>query len=740
MKIRTYLVLMTSAVLIPIIFFSAVAISALFDSQRDAVLQSARESLNASLLRAETDLSRAVVAVSMLAQSDNLVNENWSQLYTQAKAAGANTGMVTVVLGRDGLQKLNTIAPFGRSLPQSVLSSEDLDTAFAANAPQISNVLFGQMSRRHVISVYLPVTAKSGTRYVVAQGIFADHFKDNLPAMDAHAIGVHSIFDRNGSLIASNALTDSEAGSAARQELRRAMMSEKEGMILNEEEADGRPASYTLFARSPLSGWTFTLDLPVSKVEAVPRHAMVLMALELLCVVFFVAVAAAFFGRRLARSIEGAFDSAAALRQGIVPSPRNSGIREFEALQSALHEAGQVLKDVAARRAELLEREREARSTAETQNATKDQFLAMLGHELRNPLAPISSAAQLLAMNGLDTERNQRATDIIVRQVRHMTYLVDELLDVSRVTRGLIHLERKKLDMRNILADAEEQVQPTIHAMQHRFFSSLPDEAMFVLGDHKRLVQIFTNILANAAKYTPQGGEIRLSMEAKDGNVQVTVTDNGIGMSADLLGRAFDLFAQAERTSERSQGGLGLGLALVKSLVAMHGGSVSAHSDGPGKGSRFVVSLPRVVEGSVSQADTDKARISQGGSLRILVVDDNHDAANMLGEVLKALGHQPIVEYDPLQALRRVARRQLDVCLLDIGLPTIDGYELARRLRALPSASAAVMIAISGYGQRSDCERALSCGFERHFVKPVDMEALIELLNEIAHRKTAVKA
>jgi signal transduction histidine kinase/ActR/RegA family two-component response regulator len=556
--------------------------------------------------------------------------------------------------------------------------------------------------------------------------------------MDANAFGVHAIFDRNGTLIATNASIDGEPGSPAKLELRRAMLSEKRGMIHNQETADGQPASYTLFARSPLSGWTFTLDLPVSKVEAVPRHAMALMALELLCVVFFVAVAAAFFGRRLARAIEGAFDSATALRLGVVPSPRNSGIREFEALQSSLHEAGLVLKDVAAQRAELLERERDARNTAEAQNATKDQFLAMLGHELRNPLAPISSAAQLLALGGLDTGRIQRATDIIVRQVKHMTYLVDELLDVSRVTRGLIHLERDKLDMRSILADAEEQVQPTMHAMQHHFSSSMTAEPVFVLGDHKRLVQVFTNILANAAKYTPQDGEIRLSMEAESDVVRVTIADNGIGMTPDLLRRAFDLFAQAERTSERSQGGLGLGLALVKSLVAMHGGSVSAYSDGLGKGSRFVVSLPRVMEGGKAPTVTADVQTSEGRPLRILVVDDNRDAANTLAEVLKALGHHPIVEYDPLEAIEHVANRPLDVCLLDIGLPKIDGYELARRLHALPSASGAVLIAVSGYGQQGDCERALSSGFARHFVKPVDMEALIEVLNEIARAKAPV--
>jgi len=736
MKIRAYLVLMTSAVLIPVIFFSAVAIDTLFDTQRQAIIQDARENLSASLLRVDTELSNAVMALSVLALSENLANENWERLHAQAKAADAGTAMATVVLDRLGRQVLNTYVPFGQPLPQSISPPQDVDAVFAPRSPQISNVILGRLSQQHVISVYLPVTTASGARYVIAQSMLASHFRDLLPAIGKNTTGVHAVFDRDGTLIASNARSDGKAGTPARLELRRAMQSEKTGIIRNDA-LPGREPTYTLFARSALSGWTFTLDLPVSVIEAVPRRAMALMALELLCVVLFATAAAAFFGRRLARSIECAFDSAAALRQGVVPAARNSGIREFEALQSSLHQAGLVLQEVAAQRAGLLEREREARSAAEAQNASKDQFLAMLGHELRNPLAPISSAAQLLTLSGTDAERIRRSADIIVRQVKHMTYLVDDLLDVSRVTRGLIHLDRDRLDLRGILADAEEQVQPAMQAMRHRFSSHMPDQPAFVLGDHKRLVQVFTNILGNAVKYTPQGGEIRLTMQVKDGSAQVEVTDNGIGMSPDLLRRAFDLFAQAERSSARSQGGLGVGLALVKSLVAMHGGSVSADSDGAGKGSRFIVSLP-LVEGGAAQADAEDVPAGRPGRpLRMLVVDDNQDAANMLGEVLKALGHHAVIEYDPRKALELASAQAFDVCLLDIGLPDMDGYELARRLRVLPPSAQAVLIAVSGYGQQGDRERARSEGFDHYFVKPMNMEALTALLREIARRKAA---
>ncbi|HTH44842.1 MAG TPA: ATP-binding protein, partial [Oxalicibacterium sp.] len=688
------------------------------------------------LLRADADLGNAVMAVKVLAQSENLRTENWSAFYKQAVEADADSKMITMVLDKSGRQRLNTFVPYGTPLAPS-MPDRDMSALLASSTPKISNVALGRLSHRHLVSAYLPVTARSGTRYVVAQVMFASHFQQLLPALRDHDSGVHSVFDRNGKLIASNAGSEGEPGTPANLELQRAMMSETEGMIRTTAEGQER---YTLYARSALSGWTFTLNLPVSNVEAVPRKAMALMALELLCVVLLTTIAAAFFARRLTRSIQCAFDSATALRQGVLPAPHNSGIREFEQLQSALYEAGLVLKKVEAERADLLKREREARSNAETKNATKDQFLAMLGHELRNPLAPISSAAQLLALGGVDEARIKHATSIIVRQVKHMTYLVDDLLDVSRVTRGLIKLDRDVLDMKHILADALEQVRPSITNMHHHFTTAMPDEDVFVMGDHKRLVQIFTNLLGNAAKYTPQGGHIALTVQLQNADVVITVKDDGIGMTPELLGRAFELFAQAERTSERSQGGLGLGLALVRSLVVAHGGKVSAHSNGPGKGSVFTVSLPRVASSARPAPSGATMPRATPKALRILIVDDNRDAANMLGEVVKAIGHLPIVEYNPAKALKRAESERPDVCLLDIGLPQMDGYELARRLRVQHRTPKIVLIAVTGYGQQGDYKQALSSGFDYHFVKPVDTEALSALLSEIARRTTAAEA
>ncbi|HEX9172256.1 MAG TPA: PAS domain-containing protein [Telluria sp.] len=359
----------------------------------------------------------------------------------------------------------------------------------------------------------------------------------------------------------------------------------------------------------------------------------------------------------------------------------------------------------------------------------KDEFLAMLAHELRNPLAPISAGAELLRLVPGNEARVKQISELISRQVKHMTSLVDDLMDVSRVTRGLVTLDQAMLDARHIVADAVEQVRPLIDARGHHLAVHTPPEAALVLGDRKRLIQVVTNMLNNAAKYTAQGGSIVLRMEASGGQVIIQVTDNGIGMEPEMVGRVFELFAQAERTSDRAQGGLGIGLALVKSLVELHDGEVTASSPGLDQGSEFTVRLPRVALPAAAPAPARPGLPEaprQG--LRVMVVDDNQDAAAVLAMFLETAGHEVSVEHDAASALKRADIEQPDVCLLDIGLPDIDGNELARRLRAQPGGAARMLVAITGYGQEEDRRQTAAAGFDHHFVKPVDAEALLTLL------------
>jgi PAS domain S-box-containing protein len=364
----------------------------------------------------------------------------------------------------------------------------------------------------------------------------------------------------------------------------------------------------------------------------------------------------------------------------------------------------------------------------------KDEFLAMLAHELRNPLAPISAAADLLKIGRLDESRVRQSSAIIGRQVRHMTSLVDDLLDVSRVTRGLVTLARAPVAARTIVDEAIEQVRPLFEARRQHLSVTLGDAEATVLGDKARLVQVLANLLNNASKYTPEERRIEVEARVKPGTcLLLAVRDEGIGMEPELTGRVFDLFTQAKRSSDRSQGGLGLGLALVKNLVELHGGTVECASPGLGQGSSFVVNLP-LMQASAPQDDRapSSAAAREARPLRLLVVDDNVDAAATLGMLLEACGYEVMVENDSLRALDWALRERPDAGLLDIGLPDMDGNELARRLRADPRTRAMLLVAITGYGQDQDRRAALEAGFDHHMVKPVDLDKLAAILAGIA--------
>ena len=360
----------------------------------------------------------------------------------------------------------------------------------------------------------------------------------------------------------------------------------------------------------------------------------------------------------------------------------------------------------------------------------KDEFLAMLAHELRNPLAPISMAAQLLKRGPANPVRLQQTCQIIDRQVTHMTCLLDDLLDVSRVTGGKAQLARELHDMRHIVDQALEQARPLINARSHHLTLNLAERDVTVCGDPTRLVQVAANLLNNAAKYTPPGGDIWVRLAARGSEVVLTVRDSGVGIERALLPHVFDLFIQGERASDRAQGGLGLGLALVRSLVQRHGGAAAARSAGPGCGSEFEVALPRVVPLQTELGSEAEPTGTGAASLGILIVDDNEDAAHTLALFLEAHGHSTRVSFCGKEALATAAHAP-QVLLLDIGLPDMDGWELVRRLRALPGTQGSLCIALTGYGTPHDRERSRAAGFDHHLTKPVDSTALITILESV---------
>jgi CheY-like chemotaxis protein len=366
---------------------------------------------------------------------------------------------------------------------------------------------------------------------------------------------------------------------------------------------------------------------------------------------------------------------------------------------------------------------------AEAALRAKDEFLAVLGHELRNPLSPIVTALELMGLRGGDAFLRERA--IIERQVRHLVRLVSDLLDVSRVSQGKLVLNKRSLEAIDVVFRAIEMASPLVEQRGHRLTVTVPETGLRIEADETRLAQVLANILNNAARYTPEGGRIRVTAARDDGHVLLRVADSGIGMRPEVLSRIFDLFVQEERGLDRSREGLGIGLAIAKGLVELHGGTIAARSDGEGLGSEFVIRLP-LAGAAVPAVEGDRPpRAPEELGTRILVVDDNRDGAELLDEVFRALGHTTRLAYDGECALQLAREFRPQIAFLDIGLPVMDGYQLARRLRTCPGLEDVRLVAVTGFGQDADRGRAREAGFDEHLVKPVEIEELRRLMGRL---------
>jgi signal transduction histidine kinase/ActR/RegA family two-component response regulator len=610
-----------------------------------------------------------------------------------------------------------------------------------------SNYVFGRVTRKHTINLTYPVT--DGNNEVVAV-VFAAldlvAFDKFISDIDLPPGSMLLTADGNGTIIARRPDPPAWFGKTISDDIRNGMASAS-GIPTVATGGDGVERLHTFARVGPpeLSDYTLTIGVPHQAIVATAKRDQMRGLIGLLATCALALVASWFVGEvlivRRIRRLAATADRIASGSLGV-----NTGLRHGN------EEIGQLARSIDEMAAALQQKEAEhlrAEGRLRAADKRKDEFLAMLAHELRNPLAPISTGAQLLKLAYSGNPSVARTADIISRQVDHMTRLVDDLLDVSRVTRGLVILSKEMLDLKDIVSDAMEQVQPLMTAKGHVVELHLTPFPAPVYGDRKRLVQVAANLLNNAGKYTPDGGSIHLDVDVCGDELLLCVSDNGIGMGPELVGRVFELFAQAERTPDRSQGGLGLGLALVKSLVELHGGTALAYSDGNGQGSKFTVRLPRAVPepgslpvaalpGDLAAAATLLAAVqgvAPGGEqvspLRFLLVDDNADAVHTLQQFLTAAGHEVTVAFRASDGLELALATSPQVCLLDIGLPDYDGNELARRLRAHPETEGAVLVAVSGYGRREDRDNAVLAGFDHYFVKPLETAKLMALLAEL---------
>jgi len=724
MKIRAYILIMTGAIVLPIAIFAAVALETLLRSERDAALSTMKEAADATALLVDNELSSAEAALRVLAQSPHLASGDMENFYRHARTADRGDGGRTILFLASGQQVINTVAPLGATLPPppDYVRTRTRDV-IESGRTVVSGLIKGAVQQIPVTTINVPVPIDGGRRYVLGSVFSPDYFSRVIDRRAMPASWKLSVVDRAGYFIARSS-EPARLGHAANPLLMRAAAGRQQGMVRFDTRAG--VDAYHAFTRSPMSGWIVTVSVPAAEIDGVARRAVMLVAIGMLAALLVAAGAAALFGRRLVNATHGAAASATALGHGGLPPRPRTGIAEFDHLQRSIGEAGRKLAAAEGERSALLQREQEARALAEEQVRIRDDFLAMLSHELRNPLSGIVGAVQLLRMDSPRPELKSQAQDILMRQSRHLTRIVDDLLDLARLARGKI-----KLDMGPVELSAV--VESTVAALrmagrvQHTLTTRL--EPAWVRADRTRIEQVVTNLVTNALKYTPPGGAIEIALEAHVGKGQavLTVLDDGVGIAPDLMPRLFDIFVQGKVSLDRSQGGLGIGLSLVRSLVTLHGGSIDAASAGTGQGSVFTLRLPLLEHALV---DTPAAAApARTAPATVLLVEDNEDARRMLAAHLEASGYSVLEADNGIDGLALAHEARPGLAILDIGLPGLDGYQLAARLRADAATRPMRLIALTGYGQASDRERALEAGFDAHLVKPVKFD---ELARELA--------
>jgi signal transduction histidine kinase/CheY-like chemotaxis protein len=725
MKIRAYLFLMVGAIILPIAIFAAVALQILLRSERESVLTSLNETVSATTLLVDRELSSAEAALRVLARSPDLASGDMAHFYEHARTADRGDGGRTILFDADGQQIINTVVPLGTPLPPPPdYVRKRTREVIESQRAVVSDVITGAVQRIPVTTINVPVPLDHGQRYVLGSVFAPDYFLKLIAKRTIPRSWTLSVIDRGGRYVARSG-EPSALGKLANPALLRAVQTHERGQLRGASTAG--VDSYYAFNRSPMSGWTVAVSAPAREIEAAARQAVTLAALGMLVALLFAAGAAILFGRRLVDSIGGAARAAAALGQGESGTLYRAGIAEVDELYRSIDDSGRKLARSEAAREQFLLREQEARRVAEQQNRTKDEFLAMLSHELRNPLSGIVGAVALLKMKNASPETAGRATEILVRQSKHLTRIVDDLLDLARLSRGKIKLALRPVELSALVqaaVDALRVAGKIAHTVNYQ------GEPVWVEADRTRLEQIVTNLLTNALKYTPAGGRIDIEVSAEASEAVLVVRDSGIGIAPELMPHLFDIFVQGSVSLDRSQGGLGIGLALVHQLVTLHAGSIGAASEGPGKGSTFTVRLPRLAhaEGSLDEGAGGASVPPGQQASTVLLIDDNDDVRGMLAANLSAAGFRVLEASNGASGIPMAKAHLPPASIIDIGLPGMDGYEIAARLRKDPATSHIRLIALTGYGQEADRQRALEAGFDRHMVKPAQLDELIDCL------------
>lgn len=691
----------------------------------------------------DAEMNASVRALEALATSSDLdVGGDLARFHGEARRVQLTQPLwVSVVLfAADGRPLEDT------SQAEGLPTEGPLDAASLRRSVDTRAPVIGPLARRPngepAFAIHVPVMRDDRVRFILSATV--------RPAIVARVLAsggaakedfTRTVTDTEDRVVARTRDPDAHLGEPATPIFRRSTAGRLQG-VFPSTSLDGHD-SYVAFRRTALAQWVTTVVVLRDEIDGPLRRSIALVATSGICLLVLGAGGAFLLGRRLSREIAAARDAARDLAHGREPSAVTSGIEEIVQLGSALTRSSELIHQHERERAGHLHEAEVARAFAEEASRTKDEFLAMLGHELRNPLAPIVSAIELEKLRG---GRLGRELSIVDRQVRHLVRLVEDLVDISRITRGKITLRRSPVEVSRVVDRALEMTGPLFAERRQQVEVDVAPRGLVVDGDPDRLTQVFGNLLSNAAKYTPVRGRISVRAERVSGDdagerVVVRVKDDGNGIDADLLPRIFDPFVQGRRSAARQEGGLGIGLTLVRRLVGAHGGVARARSDGPGRGATFDVELPLLADerdAAERTSATMACRVTEQ-AVSVLVVDDNEDAADLLAELLARAGHDVRCAHDAQGALDLLEEQPPDVAILDIGLPGMDGYALAMRIREDLAEQAPALVALTGYGQPTDRARSLEVGFDVHLVKPPDHRALLGLVQRLADERRRPK-
>jgi signal transduction histidine kinase/ActR/RegA family two-component response regulator len=744
-SLRAYLVAVVVGSLVPMVCFAAYLTVGLGRTERKAVERGLTDTAAALASTVDRELTSSVTPLEALATAQSLDKADFRGFFGEAQrvlASQASHGWLSIHLASgDGTPLMNSLTPMGTPLP--LLDAGSVKLAATSAKPMISDLLVGGLHNDAVFAVRVPVIRDGAVRYILSATVSPRSMGRALRSQQDIEDRIAVLYDRRGNIIFRTVNADTLIGTPVTRKLAQ-QSAEQESGVIDDVNREGTPVR-TVFKRASMSGWSVAVGVPHHVLYAAQWRSMwnvVMLGMAFLAIGVIMALTVA---RRIRRSMVALTTVADRLSSANdAPTTIDTPITDVAHVAHALVEAGRLIRERGASLERQVEELRAAREAAEAGNRAKDEFLAVLSHELRTPLNAVYGWARMLRTGQVSAERSQRALDAIERNANAQVQLIDDLLDVSRVIAGKMRLDVRSVQLKAVVEGALDAVRPAVEAKSIRLQSVLDPRAGPITGDQARLQQVVWNLLINAVKFTPKGGRVQVHVQRVNSHIEIVVSDTGRGIDPDLLPFIFDRFRQADSSSTRAQGGLGLGLALVKHLVELHGGTVAAQSAGEGKGATFIVKLPvtiaAIAEGSVPRVHPT-APISAPSSgvrldgVRVLVVDDDEDALELATAILTGNGARVRTCTSAAAALAIIQDWHPDVLVSDIEMPDEDGYALIRKVRKLDNSDARIpAVALTAYGRVQDRMISLTAGYNMHVPKPVDPGELTIIIASLIGR------